>query len=56
MAEVDDVVCRWLNNDTVVCNGIRYTREELLKDTNVMFWIYLCVYIFLVLFAGENVF
>ena len=50
----DDVVCQWLNNDTVVCNGIRYTREELLKDTSVMFWVYLCVYIALVLFAGEN--
>lgn len=45
-------LCRQISEDTVECNGITYSRPELLKDTNAMFWIYLCVYIVLVLFAG----
>ena len=51
----DEVLCQVVNNDTVVCDGIKYTRGELLKDTNFMFWVYLCVYIALVLFAGKGI-
>ena len=47
--------CWRINEDTVECDGITYSRPELLKDTTVMFWVYLIVYIFLVLFAGECV-
>ena len=45
--------CMMVDEDTVVCNGITFTRPELLKDTSAMFWVYLCVYIALVLFAGK---
>lgn len=54
-AGTGEVLCQVVNNDTVVCDGIKYTRGELLKDTNFMFWVYLCVYIALVLFAGKPV-
>lgn len=47
------IQCVVLGEDSVECNGTTYTRAELLKDTSAMFWVYLCVYIVLVLFAGE---
>lgn len=46
--------CLRVDEDTVRCNGIDFSRTELLQDTSAMFWIYLCVYICLVLFAGES--
>ena len=45
--------CLMVDEDTVKCNGITFTKEELLKDTSALFWVYLCVYIVLVLFAGK---
>ena len=47
------VACLMVDEDTVKCNGTAFTREELLKDTSALFWVYLCVYIGLVLFAGK---
>ena len=49
------IMCVMLSESSVQCNGTTYTEAELLKDTSVMFWVYLCVYIILVLFAGEFV-
>ena len=46
--------CVMVGQDTVHCNGTAYSKAELLKDTNAMFWVYLCVYVALVLFAGES--
>lgn len=49
-----NVSCIVVNDDTVECDGLTLTREEgLLKASNALFWVYLCVYIFLVLFAGK---
>lgn len=53
MAGEEMIVCVMVSEDSVQCNGTTYTKAELLKDTSAMFWIYLCVYIVLVLFAGE---
>lgn len=47
------IACVMVGEGSVQCNGTTYTKAELLKDTNAMFWVYLCVYIILVLFAGE---
>lgn len=47
------IQCVMVGEDSVQCNGTTYTREELLKDTSAMFWVYLSVYIILVLFAGD---
>ena len=53
MAGQEVIACVMVGEDSVQCNGITYTKAELLKDTSAMFWVYLCVYIILVLFAGE---
>ena len=53
MAGQEVIACVMVGEDSVQCNGTTYTKVELLKDTNAMFWVYLCVYIILVLFAGE---
>ena len=47
------IVCVMISEGSVQCNGTTFTKAELLKDTSAMFWVYLCVYIVLVLFAGQ---
>ena len=54
MAGQEVIACVMVGEDSVQCNGTTYTKAELLKDTSAMFWVYLCVYIILVLFAGEH--
>lgn len=46
-------LCVVVDEDTVRCDGMVFTRAELLKASNAIFWVYLCVYIILVLFAGR---
>ena len=47
------IACVMIGEGSVQCNGTTFTKAELLKDTSAMFWVYLCVYIVLVLFAGQ---
>ena len=52
--EAGDVLnCTFVDEKTVECFGERFSLEEgLLKASNGLFWVYLCLYIVLVLFAG----
>ena len=52
--EAGDVVnCTFVDEKTVECFGERFSLEEgLLTASNGLFWVYLCLYIVLVLFAG----
>ena len=49
--------CTVVDEKTVECFGERFSQEEgLLKASNGLFWVYLCLYIVLVLFAGQYVY
>ena len=48
--------CTVIDEKTVECFGERFSVEEgLLQASNGLFWVYLCLYMVLVLFAGECV-
>ena len=49
--------CTVVDEKTVECFGERFSQEEgLLKASSGLFWVYLCLYIVLVLFAGQYVY
>lgn len=41
-----------VDNESIVCNGMKYKAEHVLTYKDMYFWIYLGIYIVLVLFAG----
>ena len=48
--------CTVIDEKTVECFGERFSVDEgLLQASNGLFWVYLCLYMVLVLFAGECV-
>lgn len=51
----DFLNCTRVNEETVDCDGkYYYLAEELLHAGNILFWVYLIGYLFLVLFAGSE--
>lgn len=50
----DSIVCEVVNNYTVHCDGEDFKSEFLLKPSNGLFWLYLCLYLLMVMFAGES--
>lgn len=49
----ETILCSISSSNEVCCNGTEYEHVQLLKYTQAWFWVYLGVYIFLMLFAGE---
>lgn len=49
-------VCEVLSEQTVSCDGVEYHLESegLITPSKALFWVYLCVYMVLVLCAGER--
>ena len=46
--------CTVVDEKTVECFGEIFKREEgLVQASNPLFWVYLCLYMVLVLFAGK---
>lgn len=46
------IICEVVNEHTVLCAGEEYKSEEILKPSNGYFWLYLCLYMLMVIFAG----
>ena len=49
-----NITCVRLSETTVLCDGEDYSIESILGAKDGLFWGYLFLYMFLVLFAGEN--
>ena len=48
------ITCVRESEGEIICNGTTYEVVGYIQPNNALFWVYLFVYIFLVLFAGER--
>ena len=52
---MENITCQLLKDGEIECENKTYVEEVILNYTDKWFWIYLGIYVFLVLFAGNCV-